>query len=589
MSLLLGLILPFSIAGYSLLLKTKFHISFYYSPFFAINIISALMYVAGLFNIMPETAYCIGIIGTGGVLVFLKHYVNRSFFHVIKNNLFPITLMLITFIYLIWYWKDGIYNGSDTLTHWGIIARSVYKRNALPNFTCTEIAYTSYPPITSCWIYYFIIFAGYSEAKCMMAQGLWMYTCVITLFSINHKRKFLNDFLICIGGIYLMIMIEGMDGLKVDTLLPLVTGAVIVFILQYSITGGLTNKKSLIFATLIVITLIKNSGILFAVLVSIYFSICFTKDISSLTHKILLNCKVVAIPIITLYLWEKHIDMVYLDAFSSRHSLSIEAMKEIFATRTSEKIKSIVINFGDKWFSWNGSCEWQMLIFLGVSFTAFWLCKHKAKGNFFKCYTESVWIVILLVIFDVIYKIFLLGMYTFNFPGDEADSIHAYERYMGSFVVIIALLGIYFITIVGLDITNKTIYALYIIFTTFLINTYIRTSDPGLINRLSRPDYSQGTFYRNLTNILKNNVEDYSGKNMLLYISDRFAGYGIQFATDNQKSWATYNIDEIYEALDTNKYEYDGIVIMEHDELMDHVLESIKKDNETEYIPLGNN
>lgn len=181
MELILKLALVSGLAGYFNYLVNVKQIPVFIAPSVIITAICAAMYLCGLINVMPIGVYV--SIGTG-IILGLK-YRKKFCFAVIRENKFAIALCLLLLVYLIYYTYSGVYMDGDTMTHWGVIVRSVCRDDRLPNFSNMEIGYQSYPPATACWIYFLLKIFGYGEGKALFAQGLWMLACAISCFSFN--------------------------------------------------------------------------------------------------------------------------------------------------------------------------------------------------------------------------------------------------------------------------------------------------------------------------------------------------------------------------------------------------------------------
>ena len=64
------------------------------------------------------------------------------------------------------------------------------------------------------------------------------------------------------------------------------------------------------------------------------------------------------LPCVSYYLWSAHTKMVYTNANTSRHSMSLDYMLSIAKTRNADSTKNIIHDFMASWFNWNASYEW---------------------------------------------------------------------------------------------------------------------------------------------------------------------------------------------------------------------------------------
>lgn len=110
---------------------------------------------------------------------------------------------------------------------------------------------------------------------------------------------------------------------------------------------------------LLVITMIKNSGILFVVFLVIY--TLLVDDIDKQTKAKITVCFMLP-ALISFLFWQAHIKMVYVNANASRHSMSLNYMRHVFEERSIEQDRCILGNFMKIWFLFDRSYEWQIIM-----------------------------------------------------------------------------------------------------------------------------------------------------------------------------------------------------------------------------------
>ncbi len=198
--IILVMLLIFCFWGISTYLVCIRRINIFLTPAIIITAISGCMYIAGILNIMPIVVYL--ILGGGIYAAWKYRRHSKEIISIIRNNKLTSIMSIILLLYLIYFTYGGVYQDGDTMTHWGIIVREIFRNGRLPNFTNTIISYQSYPPATACWIYFIQKIGGYSEGIAIFAQGVWMIACAATMYSFCRKENLLSGLLITIFTIF---------------------------------------------------------------------------------------------------------------------------------------------------------------------------------------------------------------------------------------------------------------------------------------------------------------------------------------------------------------------------------------------------
>ena len=242
-------------------------VNIYFLPSLTIAIQVSVLFMAGLLNLLPETAIALYLIGFAGIiyrlckeksLVFLKAYINPGYI------LFSV-LLLIFAVYL----RGKILTQYDNFSHWGLVVKSMLATNRYPNFKDTLIGFQEYPLGSSTYIYYFVKFTRTSESFQMLAQCYTMLAAILPLYSFAEKNHAAVTIVLISFVNYVLLYNITITELPVDTLLPLVGICGLLFVYQHCKEG---RKIMLCFASCYMIQLmqIKNSGIFFVILIAIY-------------------------------------------------------------------------------------------------------------------------------------------------------------------------------------------------------------------------------------------------------------------------------------------------------------------------------
>lgn len=554
--------------GYINCIVNKLNISIFLAPTMLITSACALMYFAGLLNIMPICAY--GVLAAGWIL--LVRY-RRSFsVSRLQKRWFALALCCGIGLYLIYYVWGGVLKDGDTMTHWGIMVKSMCKNDGLPNFGNPEIKFQSYPPGTACWLWLVAKLVGYSDGNVMFAQGFWMYSCIISLFALNKSGRKAGDLLIAFAAFYFL---KGLDELRVDILLALLTVSAMVTVAEEQ--SDALRLSVLLLPFMIVLPLVKSSGLLFAFFVFGAAWLAVSKNQKQ-------SGKWLGISglgtVVSVWLWQAHIDMVYAHANSNRHSLSLGYMRSVFGEKTPEDIRTIFDAFVSEWFSGNLSFEWIILAaFLLTGLAALLISERK---------TEVKWLTALGLGCYLLYKAGLLGMYLFNMPGEDALKVASYYRYQETFSMLMAAMALY-LYFAYVDVCPKTkagsignAAGILILLVMFGLPIHRR-----LDSILKRPDYRYGGVHRQITTMLQEYGELEKGDKVLVYHSYEFARYFARFAMENWECGSTGDCGVIREALDTNEKDYDWVILLEKDPQVELCLKESGLEPDAVLIPLA--
>ena len=118
-------------------------VNIYFLPSLTVAIQVSVLFMAGLLNLLPETAYGLYLVGFAGFvysvyknknLTFLKSYFNPGYI-----------LMLALFLLFAVYLRGKVFTYTDNFTHWGLVVKTMLQTNRYPNFKDTLIEFQEYP------------------------------------------------------------------------------------------------------------------------------------------------------------------------------------------------------------------------------------------------------------------------------------------------------------------------------------------------------------------------------------------------------------------------------------------------------------
>lgn len=569
------IILILSLIGYYLILKRKTKLKEEFIPIVLITSISLVIFIAFILNIAILSSI---IIALAGLILFTK-----SVYEIVKNKEklkfnFNIIFLIIFVLWAAIILKGTILIHYDNFSHWGMIAKEMLITNKLPNFESTTIMFTAYPPGTACIIYFFCKFIGNSEAKMLFAQSLVIISSLYTLFAFCNRNKKINYVITLIAIIYMLIGNIFITQLLVDTVLPVLGLAAFTIIIYYRND----TKKALIYSIPILsfLILVKNSGVFFVVIdLLVYFPIFIKKHgvKNILKNKYIL---LILIPIILQVVWSAHTDLVFSDAATSKHAMSIENYEANMQNMNISIIKTVagktfqkIIDISDKD---------NIIIILSLS-SIFFILVLTIKRKNLRSFTIKMLIVFIATY--LIYQVGLLGMYILSMPEYEAINLSGYSRYFRTLVLF--EFGMTIITI--LIFFNKykwnRKFSMYIskAFLIIIATLPLILYSTALNNLYTKPNTE--TSIRTTILSYKRNYNIQEKKSYLVYVSENtskdylFFICKYDFQSTNIKIISSF--DDL-SGIDAKKYDY--LIILDKDEEMINYIKTLGKDIETNVI-----
>ena len=349
---------------------TSFHLRFY--PVLTIAIQSCLLQLAGLLNILLETACFLWGLGFAGFLWYtirekadnLKCYFQMEVF-------FLVIVMLVLFFCV----RDRLFTHYDNFSHWALVVKSMLRTNRFPNFE-SIISFRSYPLGSSVFVYFTAKLIGQTEPIQMLGQAYMMIACILPLFPSERRRPMFSLFLLLIAvNFFLSYNIQPTE-LLTDTLLPLAGMGALLFACYCKKPSRQESLFMMFF--LIWVVQIKAAGIFF-VLPAVGVYLLHTKKNRNLRDG--LAC--IGIVLFSLFLWARHYQYVFPSLSLSQHSISISWWKNALASKSLEDIKHIAIEIVKKAFSWDYFGFWMVMLvctlLIGLLFSGrskLYLAKH---------------------------------------------------------------------------------------------------------------------------------------------------------------------------------------------------------------------
>lgn len=590
-----------SIYGYQMFLKKKWNIEMECSLIILFSSISCILFLAGILNIMNIAFW--GIFGGGLILsgIFLiKRHLKIGF-----SFAFFFYVVAIGTLFVILYYEK--YFHYDNFSHWGLIVKNIYRNCRFPNFQDTMIHFQAYPTGSACFIWYVCRIVGYSEGNTLFAQAILTLSCMMPFFvlirEVPWRNKLLLTMFIVVESVIWIIYGAargiGLYQLLVDVLLAAVATA--AFTISYYYKNHIIKAVLCVTPLLVFDVCIKNSGIIwvFAILTELLF-FCFVNK-TELRKSLKIIGIILGASFVFRILWDRHIQMVFDNASTSKHAMSLAYWTKSFRAKSPEDLHTITQRFIERAFSLKDN-KVAVLLLVSVIFTAILL-------KFYKRTVAKVHILfgcIFILGVTIIYQVGNYLMYIFSMPGPEALRLAEYNRYVITLeCFILGVFSVFLLDIVQLLDQEKKINCWCSRFAVVLILVGLLISESADIKYLVRQKDLQSSLNNNIFASwradrirLDKLVDSYhiaEGKKSLLYVGDQNVNFRADMAryvlySENIKA---IHSDQVSQLKNANQYDY--VIIMEHDDIVDSWLADTSipfEENEClrtedyQYIPL---
>lgn len=569
------LLLLISTYGYQLYIKKKWKIEMECSLIILYSSISCILFLAGILNIMNITFWV--IFGTGfwlNIVFLMKRQVK------IRVS-FPFLFYIFTAAVLFVILYDEKYVHYDNFSHWGLIVKNIYRNCRFPNFQDTMIHFQAYPTGSACFIWYICRIVGYSEGNTLFAQAILILSCIMPLFVFvkgkTWREKWILMVFIVVEGVIWIIYGAargiGLYQLLVDVLLAAI--AVAAFTICYYYRDKEYKAAFYVVPLLAFDICIKNSGIMwmFAILAELLF-FCFVNK-TKIKRALKITSIILGIPLAFRVLWDRHTQIVFDNASTSKHAMSISYWTKSFHAKSSEELHIITQRFFERAFSLENN-KVVVLLFVMIIFTAIVL-------KFYKIIAQKVHILfgcIFMLGITIVYQIGNYLMYIFSMPTSEALRLAEYNRYVITLeCFLLGVFSVYLLTIVTLSDKEKRIeywcsrmavaFILIGLFTGEFADIKYLIQQKKLQNNSNETIFASWEVDRKRLDDLVDRYGIEEGKKSLLYVGDQNVNYRADMAryvlySENIKA---VHSDQVNQLRNANQYDY--VIIMEHDNAVD--------------------
>lgn len=521
-------LLLFAMTGFSLLLMHKTNIRFEFIPAILTTSVIAFMYAAGLVNALKAMVFLIAVLGNiicGWMIIDITR--KNKWSSVIRALHSPgnIFMLALTVFFAIKMHGGLRFSHYDNFSHWGLIIKQMNLDYRLPNFTNANIiTFQAYPPGSALFIFFVTRFIGYSEGLAIFSQAVLILSCIWAIFAFlpeikpKQKTKKIENCIVTILLSALAVLVvsgnTSMYDLLVDTLLS--TTGIAGFAVLYYYKNDIKKAAATALPITVAAVLIKNSGILFLLINGLYLLYLLIKYNRSKAHikiNMLYITIVILIPVLCLYLWNTHLNMVFANAVHSKHAMNFIQFRSQVVNKNLEDITMIKNALTFRTFNLDNQVFRDLLVgnLAGIGFTAF--------GLVFKNKKAAVGMILTVLACDAVYVLYSCGlvvMYTYSMPLGEAKSLAGYERYL--LVIYYYTIGIVSIVqIKWLAQTKRFKQFLIFLIIPITLTTYNIIQNTNKIIKLNdRPAYEASR----LEAVEKSVTIDFGSKSAAVYCSD---------------------------------------------------------------------
>lgn len=408
------LLLLFSLYGCIRFLSRYFRIEFCFGICF--SLVGSTLFLAGMLNLLREAAWAIFLLG----LFLAGRSVKQK--QSARVLLCPgVAFFLGMGVVLLFLLRGSIFTGYDNFSHWGLVAKILTRFDRFPNFSDRNVMFDSYPLGSASFIYFISEILGNSSEWVMMyAQAMLMVGMLVSLFP--FAQGWLQSLAALVCALFLLCGNNSFFDLLVDSLLPIVALSGLA-VCTYE-GDKLSEKLWVLIPYSVFLVSIKNSGTLFVV----FLLGCAWLLLPERRRSLKTWLPLLAVPVAVLFLWQKHVSMVFVEGLMSKHSMSPRYLYNMLERKTLADLGSIIAAMAKAVFTLTNPALWMLLFGLLLYLAARRLELGKKPGQ----------LLLVAAVSYVCYQIGTLGTYILSMPLDEALRLASYSRYHQSILMFTA-------------------------------------------------------------------------------------------------------------------------------------------------------
>ncbi len=385
----------------------------------------SVLFLAGLWNLLPEAAGILYLLGFFGLFLLVVREKSLDFLRKYADFGYAALLMILMGSALAV--KGKMFLQYDNFSHWALVVREMLRFDRFPNFADTLIHFQEYPLGSAAYIYYFAHWVGTTEPLQMLAQAYAIAAAILPLFSRVTGRKPLCCAALLGFAWFVFDYNTAITDLLVDTLLPMVGMCALLFAVTHCKEG--CGKFELFCAACYSIWLvqIKNSGIFFLLpIVLVIVPYAHRQKAWGACAPVLLA------PLVSLVLWQKHCAYVFPAAASTTHAMTLSNYQATLQGKSAEEIFTICRSFLTFALTYRGL--WLTVVFCGILGGLVFLLNRPMRKDFIRIALFSAGLYL-------VYQLGNLGMYLLSMPTMQALRLGGVERYTKTVLLAILYLN----------------------------------------------------------------------------------------------------------------------------------------------------
>lgn len=412
-------------------------------PSITIAFQTSVLFLAGILNMLPEASYLLYFFGIAYCLYSFIKRKGEDFFTFYLNPAYIVlaACFCISAIYL----QGQYFLNYDNFSHWALVVKQMLISDRFPSVSDYLIYFQRYPLGSSVYVYYFAKLTSNAESMQMLGQCFSMLCALMPCFAFCKKKGITSAIIMLLFTAFVLTYNIEITELLVDTLLPLIGGAAFVFTFSqlHGFRSGDADTaqciKSLWVISFFLIQLIqiKNSGLFFAVMISIaaiYYVLPRRKIIGAASLIPL------ALPYFSFLVWHKHCKYVFPSSAASKHAMTAANFANTFSTKTKEEMAAICKGMVEYSVS-SHSVIIAAVFVMAVCIALFVLLYFKNELN-----SERRKLILHTALFCllvyIIYQFGMLLMYLFSMPNGEANRLASVERYCRTILIFIYYISV---------------------------------------------------------------------------------------------------------------------------------------------------
>lgn len=351
----LKLLVPaLSMCGIMLVIHDRLRLNAAFLPLVTVSVVTLAVYIGGMLGILPHTVV---FLYTAGLLLFVWEVIRiiRRKCPIRPLVAAPAMWFFIALcVYFIFRMRGVLVLHVDNFSHWATIIKEICITDAFPA-TGSAVSFRNYAPGSAAFIYFVCKATGFTEGHALAAQGIILAASMAAVFCKAKYRDPLTVISLLLAAIITVSIPElssaslHIYNFLVDGLIAYITAA--CGIIAYAYRDDLKRCLITLIPITSMLTVIKTSARLFAILIAVMVLIQFRKKIfrtgalqSRQTYLALGGIALlVASQLIFPALWNTYITGAFPDKLLSDNKFptTVDGLLSHFASKDAAYLKDI--------------------------------------------------------------------------------------------------------------------------------------------------------------------------------------------------------------------------------------------------------